>query len=60
MLDTVEPDSGEVFKAKNLRLGYLPQELLTLSGRTVLELAMETGDRPAPGGGRAGRSSPAA
>ncbi|MCF8031437.1 MAG: ABC-F family ATP-binding cassette domain-containing protein [Desulfarculaceae bacterium] len=44
MLDTVEADSGEVFKAKNLRLGYLPQELLTLSGRTVLELAMETGD----------------
>ncbi|MCB2191771.1 MAG: ATP-binding cassette domain-containing protein [Deltaproteobacteria bacterium] len=44
MLDTVEPDSGEVFKAKNLRLGYLPQELLSLSGRTVLELAMETGD----------------
>ena len=44
MLATVEPDSGEVFKAKNLRLGYLPQELLTLSGRTVLELAMETGD----------------
>jgi ATP-binding cassette subfamily F protein 3 len=44
MLDQVEPDSGEVFKAKNLRLGYLPQELLTLSGHTVLELAMETGD----------------
>ena len=44
MLSTVEPDSGGVFKAKNLRLGYLPQELLTLSGRTVLELAMETGD----------------
>ncbi|MBU1274541.1 MAG: ABC-F family ATP-binding cassette domain-containing protein [Proteobacteria bacterium] len=44
MLNTVEPDSGEVFKAKSLRLGYLPQELLSLSGRTVLELAMETGD----------------
>ncbi|MCB2226648.1 MAG: ATP-binding cassette domain-containing protein [Desulfarculaceae bacterium] len=44
MLGTVEPDSGGVYKAKNLRLGYLPQELLTLSGRTVLELAMETGD----------------
>ncbi len=44
MLDQVEPDSGGVYKAKSLRLGYLPQELLTLSGRTVLELAMETGD----------------
>ncbi len=44
-LGQVEPDRGEVFKAKNLRLGYLPQELLSLSGRTVLELAMDTGDR---------------
>jgi len=39
-----QPDSGEVFKSKNLRLGYLPQELMQLTGRTVLELAMDTGD----------------
>jgi ATP-binding cassette, subfamily F, member 3 len=45
MLDQIEPDSGEVFKARHLRLGYLPQELLHFSGSTVLELAMETGDQ---------------
>ncbi len=44
MLGTVEPDAGEVFRSKNLAMGYLPQELISLSGRTVLELAMETGD----------------
>ncbi len=44
MLGTVEPDQGEVFRAKHLRLGYLPQELLQLTGQTVLELAMDTGD----------------
>ena len=44
MLGRVEPDAGEVFKAKKLRLGYLPQDLIQLRGRTVLELAMDTGD----------------
>ena len=45
ILGRVKPDSGEVFKAKNLRMGYLPQDLIQLRGRTVLELAMDTGDR---------------
>ncbi|MBA4358095.1 MAG: hypothetical protein C0405_10265, partial [Desulfovibrio sp.] len=45
MLGTVEPDKGEVFRAKHLRVGYLPQDLLSLTGQTVLELAMDTGDR---------------
>jgi ATP-binding cassette subfamily F protein 3 len=45
MLGQVEPDRGEVFRAKGLRLGYLPQELVTLRGRSVLEVAMDTGDR---------------
>ena len=44
-LGEVEPDQGEVFKARGLRMGYLPQELLSLNGQTVLELAMDTGDR---------------
>lgn len=44
-LSEVEPDQGEVFKARGLRVGYLPQELLSLTGQTVLELAMDTGDR---------------
>lgn len=45
MLGRVEPDRGSVFRAKGLRIGYLPQELLRLSGRTVMELAMDTGQR---------------
>ena len=45
ILGRVKADSGEVFKAKNLRMGYLPQDLIQLRGQTVLELAMDTGDR---------------
>ncbi|MGI9603344.1 MAG: ABC-F family ATP-binding cassette domain-containing protein [Acidimicrobiales bacterium] len=32
-----EPDSGEVHRAKDLRIGYLPQELPGVSDATVLE-----------------------
>jgi ATP-binding cassette subfamily F protein 3 len=39
----IEPDQGQVFRARGLRMGYLPQDLLQLSGQTVLELAMDTG-----------------
>ena len=45
ILGSLEPDGGSVFKSKNLRLGYLPQDLIQLSGQTVLELAMDTGER---------------
>ena len=45
MLGNLEPDSGEVFRARNLRVGYLPQELISLKGNTVLSTAMDTGDR---------------
>ncbi|MCB2185200.1 MAG: ABC-F family ATP-binding cassette domain-containing protein [Deltaproteobacteria bacterium] len=45
MLGEIEPDQGEVFRARHLRLGHLPQDLLKLSGQTVLDLAMDTGDR---------------
>jgi ATP-binding cassette subfamily F protein 3 len=45
VLGEVEPDGGEVFKAKGIKVGYLPQDLVMFSGRTVLELAMDTGDR---------------
>jgi ATP-binding cassette subfamily F protein 3 len=43
MLGQIEPDQGSVFRAKKLRMGYLPQDLLRLAGKTVLELAMDTG-----------------
>lgn len=45
MLGELEPDEGEVFRNQNLRVGYLPQDLLKLTGRSVLELAMDTSDR---------------
>ena len=45
MLGELEPDEGEVFRNQNLRVGYLPQDLLRLTGRSVLELAMDTSDR---------------
>jgi ATP-binding cassette subfamily F protein 3 len=45
MLGDLEPDEGEVFRTQSLRIGYLPQDLLRLTGRTVLELAMDTSDR---------------
>ena len=44
MLGNIEPDQGDVFRAKGLRVGYLPQDLLALTGQTVLELAMDTGN----------------
>ena len=44
MLGEIQPDQGEVFKARGLRLGYLPQDLIQLRGQTVLDLAMDTGD----------------
>ncbi|KIX12077.1 ABC-F family ATP-binding cassette domain-containing protein [Dethiosulfatarculus sandiegensis] len=45
VLGEVDPDGGEVFKAKGIKVGYLPQDLVQFSGQTVLELAMDTGDR---------------
>ncbi len=44
MLGRLEPDQGSVFRARKLRMGYLPQDLLQLSGKTVMELAMDTGE----------------
>lgn len=45
MLGWIEPDQGSVFRARKLRMGFLPQDLLQLSGRTVMELAMDTSER---------------
>ena len=33
------PDKGQIRKRPRLRLGYLPQELETLSGKTILDAA---------------------
>ena len=35
-----EPDTGEVLRPRDLRIGYLPQELPTETGRSVFEQVM--------------------
>lgn len=39
LLEKEQPDRGEITKARNIRIGYLPQELLVHAGRTVFEEA---------------------
>lgn len=38
------PDEGAVHRAKGLRLGYLPQDLMAFSGQTLLEMVMDTAE----------------
>ncbi|MBW2085307.1 MAG: ABC-F family ATP-binding cassette domain-containing protein, partial [Deltaproteobacteria bacterium] len=44
ILGRIAPDGGQVHKAKRLRLDYLPQDVLTFSGKTVLQLVMDTAE----------------
>ena len=44
ILGQVNPDEGQVNRAKGLRLGHLPQDLLSFSGQTLLELVMDTAE----------------
>ena len=41
LLGTMEPDHGLVHRKKGLRLGYLPQDVIELTGRTVLQQVLE-------------------
>ncbi|MBI4767683.1 MAG: ABC-F family ATP-binding cassette domain-containing protein [Deltaproteobacteria bacterium] len=41
LLGTMEPDQGLVHRKKGLRIGYLPQDVIELRGRTVLQQVME-------------------
>lgn len=41
IMGQIAPDHGSVRLAKNLRLGYLPQEIARIAGRTVREQASE-------------------
>lgn len=36
----IEPEKGDIFKRKNIAIGYLPQENVTHKGRTLLEEAL--------------------
>ncbi|MBW2120896.1 MAG: ABC-F family ATP-binding cassette domain-containing protein [Deltaproteobacteria bacterium] len=41
ILGEEEPNSGEISRSKDLRIGYLPQSLVDLEGRTVLSLTLD-------------------
>ena len=41
LLGTMEADTGLVHRKKGLRLGYLPQDVIELTGKTVLQQVME-------------------
>ncbi|OGP51151.1 MAG: hypothetical protein A2Y79_03425 [Deltaproteobacteria bacterium RBG_13_43_22] len=41
LLGTMEPDNGLVHRKRGLRLGYLPQDVIELTGKTVLQQVME-------------------
>jgi len=41
ILELEHPDQGQISKPKNLRLGYLPQDVLQFHGKTVLAQVMD-------------------
>ena len=44
VLGLEHPDKGQIAKPKNLRLGYLPQDVLQFSGKTVLAQVMDVAE----------------
>ncbi len=44
IMDQENPDTGRVTRARGLRLGYLPQELLGRRGLSLLNLVMDTAE----------------
>ncbi len=41
VLGEVEPDRGEIHRARHVRIGYLPQHVLSLRGKTVMEEVLD-------------------
>ena len=41
ILGRLEPDQGQVHLKRGLRIGYLPQEIIQLRGKSVIHLVME-------------------
>lgn len=41
ILGDIEPDQGQVHRKKGLRLGYLPQDIVELRGKTVLQQVLD-------------------
>jgi ATP-binding cassette subfamily F protein 3 len=44
LLGLEHPDQGQISRPKNLRLGYLPQDVLHFHGKTVLDQVMEVAE----------------
>jgi len=44
LLGFEHPDQGQISKPKNLRLGYLPQDVLQFHGKTVLDQVMDVAE----------------
>jgi len=44
LLGLEHPDQGQISKPKNLRLGYLPQDVLQFHGKTVLDQVMDVAE----------------
>ena len=44
ILGEIAPDQGQVSRAKGLRLGYLPQDLMTFTGQTLLDMVVDTAE----------------
>jgi ATP-binding cassette subfamily F protein 3 len=44
LLNLEHPDQGQISKPKNLRLGYLPQDVLHFHGKTVLDQVLDVAE----------------
>jgi ATP-binding cassette subfamily F protein 3 len=44
LLNLENPDQGQISKPKNLRLGYLPQDVLHFHGKTVLDQVLDVAE----------------
>ncbi|MDR1314239.1 MAG: ATP-binding cassette domain-containing protein [Deltaproteobacteria bacterium] len=42
VMEDEQPDRGQVVRARGLKIGYLPQEILTQPGKRLLELVLDT------------------
>lgn len=44
LLGQIEPDEGEIHVARHVRIGYLPQDLLSFRGKTVMEQVLDVAE----------------
>lgn len=44
LLGEIEPDEGEIHVARHVRIGYLPQDLLSFRGKTVMEQVLDVAE----------------